>query len=141
MSGFKIEIEGLDEFRKAVKQLEALDNKMVKEAGNKAADAVIDRAAPQFPRQTGKARSSIRSGSSQRVIKVKLGSAKAKHAPWLDFGGNVGKNKSVNRKFIKNGRYLYPTYFKLRDSGAIAEILGDELYNAAKQAGLDVERG
>ena len=56
--------------------------------------------------------------------------------PWLDFGGRVGKGKSVRRPFNKGGRYIYPGYAKNRPE--VEERLLAALLQVCQQAGVEV---
>jgi hypothetical protein len=58
--------------------------------------------------------------------------------PWLDFGGRVGRSRSVVRPYLKQGRYIYRAYFANRDR--FAQLLEDTLVDVARQAGLEVQR-
>ena len=62
------------------------------------------------PSRTGTAAGSIKPQSTQRMGQVKAGGGRAKYYPWLDFGGSVGRHKSVHRPFLKTGRYLFAAY-------------------------------
>lgn len=53
---------------------------------------------------TGAAMNSIRARGP--VVEAGVG---IEHYGFADFGGKVGKNRSIHRRYIKGGRYLYPT--------------------------------
>ncbi len=134
-----IKVVGLAEFNRSLKRLDAELPKALRVALNQAADVVVGAAQAQIPRRTGRAAASIRAASTRTAVQVRAGGAKAKWYPWLDFGGRVGRKRSVKRAFIKEGRYLYAAYFRKRDSGEFGEILTAALLDVARQAGVEVE--
>lgn len=138
MSGVSIKITGLKEFNKSLKALDAELPKAVRVAMNKAAQLVVDEAKPHVPSRSGKAARSIRGQSTRTAVRVTAGGAKAPYYPWLDFGGRVGRRKQTQRAFSTDGRYLYPAYFKLRDSGEFVDIMSAALADVARSAGLEV---
>jgi hypothetical protein len=74
--------------------------------------------------------------SSQREARVAAGGSKAPYYPWLDFGGRTGPNRSVERAFISEGRYIYPTVRERQDE--IADAGQAALTELAREAGLEV---
>ncbi len=133
-----IKVVGLAEFNRSLKQLDAELPKALRVALNKSVEVVVDDARPQVPRRSGRAAASLRAQSTRTVARVKAGGKRAAYYPWLDFGGRVGKHKSVSRPFYKHGRYLYDAYFRKRDSGEFQEILAAALRDVAVSAGLEV---
>ena len=134
-----IKITGLKEFTRSLKQLDADLPKAVRIALNKAADAVVDVARPDVPTRTGRAARSMRGQSTRSAVRVSAGGNRAPYYAWLDFGGRVGRKKATQRAFSPDGRYLYPAYFRLRDSGEFVDIMGAALNEVAESAGLAVE--
>jgi hypothetical protein len=109
-SGTEIKIQGLREFQAAMR---AVDKELPKELRlmfNDVVKIVADAARPMVPSRTGTAAGSIKPQSTQRMGQVKAGGGRAKYYPWLDFGGSVGRQKSVHRPFLKTGRYLFVAY-------------------------------
>jgi len=104
---------------------------------NKAADVVIDHAVPLVPRRTGRAASSLRARSTRTQSRVAGGSARAPYYPWLDFGGRVGRRHAVRRPFLKDGRYLYKSFFDHRDE--FEEVLESELQDIVRRSGLALD--
>lgn len=129
-----IKINGLVALQKALKAVDA--QKQLRVVFNKAADLIVQEAPRGMPRKTGAAARSLRARSGQREAVVLAGGTKAKHYPWLDFGGAVGIHKSVKRRFIKSGRYLYPAYS--RNTATVQRILEDGLHELVTEAGLEV---
>lgn len=130
--GLAIEVEGLRELRAALKSLDAKLPREVGQAGKKAADVLAPYIRAKVPVRSGRARGSVRAVVSQGGGGVKFGGAKTSYAPWLEFGGRVGKADSVVRKFVPSGRYMYPTLAARRD-----EVL-EEYLRAVRQLIKDV---
>lgn len=131
-----VRVQGLREFGKSLKQLDADAPKGLRLAANEAAGLLIDKTRPLIPRKTGKAAGSLKARSTRTMVRVSMGGPRAPHAAWLDFGGRVGRNRSVSRPFIKEGRYLYPTYHANHDE--FERVLQTALVKVARGAGMDV---
>lgn len=140
-SPIKVHVEGLREFTKAVDAAEKGLRKHVRLALNESVDLVIDETEPGVPTQDGTAVGSIRAVSTQSKARVRAGGARAPHYPWLDFGGRVGKFRQVHRDYTREGRYLYPTYRSLRDSGEFQDKMVEALVKLGDRAGLEVKGG
>ena len=130
---------------------------------------VSTEAAAAMPRKTGKARRSVKVKVVTRRgfegVQISEGGAIAPYAPWLDFGGTVGRGRrttarvtvargssgrvsvrrqilgsqgsgSVVRPFFKEGRYLYPAYYRRYDDMVAATL--EAVRKAATAAGLEV---
>jgi hypothetical protein len=136
-----IHIDGLKEFNRALKSIDSALPKATRVALNEAADLVVSDARPKIPKRTGRAAASLRSSSTRTAVRVSGGGRRAPYLPWLDFGGRVGRNRSIVRPFIKEGRYIYHSYSRQRDSGRFVEVLSDALVNVARRAGMEVEDG
>ncbi len=134
---FEIQIDGLKETQKALKAIDKTAPKQLRIALNSVADLVISKGRPLVPRRSGAAQQSWKARSTRTESRVSYGGPKAPYMPWLDWGGRTGKNKSVKRPFMKEGRYLYPMISKHR-----AEIQGfaqEALEDVVREAGLDVD--
>lgn len=134
-----IKIDGLRQFSKSLKQLDADLPKALRVAFNGATEIVVTEARPKVPKVSGKAAGSIKARSTRTAARVVGGSTRVPYLPWLDFGGRVGRNRSVRRPFLKEGRYIYKAFFANRDR--FGDALQDALVDVAEQAGLEVERG
>lgn len=135
-----IKIDGLADFNRNLRKMSADLPKGLRVALNEAADAVVSRARPDIPRRSGRAQAAIRARSTRTEARATGGSARAPYYPWLDFGGEGRrKGRPSARPFQKAGRYLYPAYFRLRDSGEFETILTAALLNVAKSAGVEVD--
>lgn len=140
MGSEPIAIDGLAKFGRDLKKLDADLPKMVRLALNEAANAVVDQAAPKIPRRRGRARASVKAKSTRTLARVSGGGSRAPYYPWLDFGGRIGRGRSISRPFKKEGRYIYPAYNRLKASGEFQEILSEALVDVARQAGIEVDR-
>jgi HK97 gp10 family phage protein len=132
----RIEIKGIKEFQQSLRKMDSDLPKQLRIALNQASQLVIDKARPQIPTRSGAARASLKVRSSQREARVAAGGRKAPYYPWLDFGGKVGRNRSVSRPFYKEGRYIYPALRKNRDE--ITKVMVTAINDLARGAGLEV---
>lgn len=133
----RVEIKGLREFKKAVAAADPALKKEVRLALNEASNKVVE--STRFVSVTGRAATTLRAASTQRAARVRVGGSKAPYAPWLDFGGRVGRNRSIHRPYKKEGRYVYPAYRRLRDSGEFQAVMTEALVRVGDKAGLEVE--
>lgn len=131
-----IAVEGMKQLQRALKDLDGESQKEIRVALNRVADTVAQGAARRVPVRTGKARASLKAMSSQRETRVSAGGRKAPYYGWLDFGGRIGKNKSVRRPFVKGGRYIWPTVAANRDQ--LATAVETALVDLARSKGLEV---
>jgi hypothetical protein len=132
-----IKVVGLNEFRKGLRQLDRTLPKGVRLALNDAANVLVDATRPTIPHRTGSAAASLRAQSTQTTARVAVGGPKAPYYPWLDFGGRVGRGRSVVRPFYKEGRYLFPTLKKKRNE--IQAAMLNALSELARESGLEVD--
>ena len=130
-----VQVKGLVEFQRALKQLDGESQKQLRLVFNDAAELVAGRASRLVPVNSGKARRSVRALSTQREGRVAGGSGRVPYYPWLDFGGSVGRKRSVRRKFLRDGRYIYASYNRLRPQ--VIERLEEGMTRLIKEAGLD----
>ena len=128
-----ITVEGLRELRTALRKVDGEMQKMLRDAQNDAAQIVVNRAKPKVPARTGRARDSIRVGSTQTATRVKAGSKRAPYYAWLDFGGRVGRKKSVHRPFLREGRYIFPSYSETKEK--VEDTLEKHLRELIKKVG------
>lgn len=132
-----IRIEGLDQFRRNLKTLDATLPRALRVAFNTAAQLVVDDARPKVPTRSGRARATVRVRSSQTRAQVAGGSKRVPYYSWLDFGGRGGRGRANNRPYRKEGRYIYAAFYRNRPR--FAEVLERELVNVARQAGIEVD--
>lgn len=129
-----ITVKGLREFKTALRKFDGESHKKLRVAQNDAAQLVVNKARPKVPVRSGKARNSMRVASTQTATRIRAGGKRVPYYPWLDFGGRVGKNNSVNRPFIKQGRYIFPTYSA--NKGKVQDILAKRIEELARESGL-----
>jgi hypothetical protein len=134
-----IKIDGLAEFSRNLKKLDNDLPKALRIANNEAANLIVDYARPRVPKDSGRAAKTVKAKSTRTEGRVSGGSAKYPYYPWLDFGGRVGKNRSVKRPYLSSGRYMYAGLSS--QFGEIMEVLNKALIDVARQAGVEVEKG
>lgn len=136
MTSPPIKIEGLAEFQKALRQMDADLPKQLRVILNQASKIVIDWAVPKIPRKTGRAASSVKPRSSQRESRVAMGGRRAPYMPWLDFGGKAGPGKTIERPFLSKGRYLYAGLYANTED--VQKVMERGLAELASSAGLEM---
>lgn len=134
-----ISVRGLTKFSKDLKKLDNDLPKALRVALNEAGDVIVSDARPGVPRKSGKAQRSIKAKSTRKAVRVSGGGSRAPYYPWLDFGGRVGKDRSIRRPFLKDGRYIYRAYFDASTRDRFAEVLEKSLLKIAASAGVEVE--
>ena len=112
MAGRTMQVRGLRELRGALRDIEKSLGPELRKGLNEVAEIVLDTARPLVPTRSGKARTSLKAGSTEKAVQIKAGGTKAPYWAWLDFGGKVGRSKSVRRRFEPEGRFIYPTLRK-----------------------------
>jgi hypothetical protein len=135
----RIEVRGLREFNRVLRRIDRDAPKGLRLAGNKAAQLVVDTAQPRVPTGPGRgghAKSSIKAASTRTAARIRAGGKRYPYYPWLDFGGRVGRNRSVRRPFLKEGRYIWKSYADER--ARVEGILRDELTDLARSSGAGV---
>jgi hypothetical protein len=131
-----VTVTGLREFSKSLRRLDSEAVKGLRIVMNEAVQIVIDDARPKIPVRTGAAVGTLKARSTRTAAKLQMGGDKAPYMPWLDFGGRVGKNKSVSRPFYKEGRYVYVSLRERRPD--IEKAMQDGIVRVARAAGLEV---
>lgn len=134
-----IKVEGLSRFSRDLRKLDNDAPKQLRLIGNKAAEVVAAEARRRAPMRTGRARKSIKASSTRTLSRVRGGGPRVPYYPWLDFGGRVGRRRSVRRQFITSGRYLYPAYSRRR--AYVQAQITIAMVNLAEQQGWTVARG
>jgi hypothetical protein len=134
-----VQVAGLAQFRRGLRDLDRAAPRALRIAGNEAAKLVVDAARPMVPKRSGRAAASIKTRSSQSVVRVVSGGARAPYMPWLDYGGNVGKNDSAHRKFEPDGRYVYPAFRRVRSE--FETVLMTALRRVADESGVEIDGG
>lgn len=135
----RVEVHGLREFRRDLRQMDRNLPKGLRTAGNRAADLVVAVAKPRVPlgpAAGGHARDSIRAASTQSAARVRGGGKRFSYYPWLDFGGKVGRNDTAHRPFLKDGRYIWRAFADHRRD--VEDRLMVALREVADDAGIRV---
>lgn len=132
-----IEIGGLREFQKALREMDRGLPKQIRVVLNEAADLIIDYARPKIPRKTGAAAASLKARSNQRTAGIAVGGRRAPYYPWLDFGGQGRrKGRPASREFKRGGRYVYPGLEAKRKE--VTDLMSEGLAQLAKDNGVEV---
>lgn len=132
-----IKIEGLREFQKALRQVDADLPKLLRVTFNEAMGLVIGYAQDHMPHRSGRAINSLKPRSAQRTARIAMGGTRAPYAPWLDFGGEGRRRgRPPARPFIKQGRYVYKGLAVKHDD--ITAVMSKGMTDIARAAGLDV---
>lgn len=133
-----IRVQGLAEFNRALRRLDAEAPKGLRLAHNTAANIVVDAAQPRMPRKSGRAQASVKARSTRTATRVSAGSNRAPYVPWLDYGGEGRvKGRPSKREFRKGGRYVYPAFHDNRDK--VEDALEQGLLQVVTSAGLVVD--
>lgn len=132
-----IRVEGLRDLQAALKAIDGEAQKQLRLVLNDAAGVVVRGAQRRAPVKTGAYRNTIKVASSQREARVKAGSAKVAYAGFIDYGGSVGRHKSVKRPFIKTGRVVYPAYYAQQPN--ILAMMNAGLARLITNSGLAVD--
>lgn len=139
MSDTKINIRGIRELNRSLKQVDSQLPKQLKDEFKSLATDVAGKIQSKVPTLTGRARSSVKPRATSRGAGIAFGGSKAEYYPWLDFGGKVGRKKSIYRDFIKEGRYVYPTLREMNPE--IADRVDKIIEEVSEKAGFDTKRG
>ncbi len=134
-----IKITGLAEFNRSLRKINADLPKELRGALNTGAEVIVRWGQARIPTKSGKARKSLRASSTRTAARVTGGGARVPYYPWLDFGGKVGRKKSVKRAFLSNGRYIFAGYSA--NAEEIHETIVDALIEVAESAGVAVDKG
>lgn len=132
-----IEIEGLREFMRSLRDLDRELPKALRLAGNAAADIVVTEARRRVPRRSGRAAASVKAKSTRTAVRITSGGRRAPYFPWLDYGGKVGPDRSVSRRWSPDGRYVYPAFRDKRTE--VDDAYRAALRSIARDAGLQVD--
>lgn len=127
-----IRVEGVRELRKALNDIDAALAKELTTGLAEIAAVVADKARTRMPFLTGTAAGAVKVRKKSAAAAISIGGQKAPYGAWLDFGGRVGRNKSVSRPVIRGGRYVYPS---LAEAGPEVERMLEELFERLRRAG------
>lgn len=108
-SGKRVVVTGLRDLGSALKAADAEASKELGQMMKGIAQGVVADVSHRVPYRSGKAASSYKARGSARGASIAWAGERAPYVPWLDFGGKVGRHKTVSRPFKQGGRFLYPT--------------------------------
>jgi hypothetical protein len=110
VAGAEFYIEGLDDFRKALRKVDSSYGKRIgqinKRAGEKVARDASSRYAQHYTPRSGRAQRTIKASAAQRQAQVKIGAARAPYVVGQEFGSNRYPQFAPGTG--KQGRFLYP---------------------------------
>ena len=143
----EVQIAGLREFRRALKEI---DTQLPKElskamrtqvAGPVAARVQVGLPQRKRPRPRGQRpwATEIRPGGSAKGAYITWGRAGALRGArgWLEFGGKRPRDQVKIRPHIKEGRYVYPVVERAGPSAA--RVTESVIRDLARKAGFDLE--
>lgn len=139
MTDVKVEIHGLRELAGAFKKVDSTLPKQMRIQFLGVAKQVVADARQDVPSRSGTAAGSIVPRAGQAGAGIAEGGSRAEYAPWLDFGGKVGRKHSVSRPFIRTGRFIYPAIEQNRREILEAADLAVKL--VSEQAGFNTKGG
>ncbi|HKY77449.1 MAG TPA: HK97 gp10 family phage protein [Acidimicrobiia bacterium] len=135
----RVQVDGPEELREALRGLSrALPGAARAEMADTAQMIARD-AQGAVPRRSGAARASVRAEIRDGAAAIVAGGRRAPYFPWLEFGGRVGIRDSVDRPFVRDGRYIGRAVDAGVDDIEAAAARG--FVEAARAQGLDVAGG
>jgi hypothetical protein len=132
-----VRISGLRELNTAFRQIDRELPKNLRAGFLPVAQHVVGVAQQRMPHLTGTAQRAVKPRATQRGASIAFGGDAAPYGPWLDFGGRVGRRKSIVRPFITEGRYVYPGIAESREE--IEQGADTAVKNAARHAGFETK--
>ena len=135
-----IEVHGLREFRRELRQAGQQFPRELRQANRDAAEVVVPevrRRAPKGPHQGGgnvqPIAASVRAGGTQRAGYVAVGGARSPHAPVYEFkGATLPRHASEARTQVTAQPYIYPAIEAKADE--VVEVYGQALDRLTKRA-------
>jgi len=132
-----VKISGFTELRRALRQIDTNADKTLGEAIFGIAKGIAVRISGAMPKLSGAAAGTVQPHLKLRGASISIGTGRSDdYVPWLDFGGAVGRQASIHRLFIKEGRYLYPQITAARS--VTLKAIEDAIVIAAERAGFTV---
>lgn len=129
-----VEVEGLREFRRAVKQVSSDLEKDLKRAMKAdVAQPLAEKVKSEVPTRSGRWRGVIRGGATAKNAYIQWGKAKVPYAAWREFGGKLPQGPKL--PFRKGGRFVHPTVESNREQAgeAAATVLEQTMRRARLQ--------
>jgi hypothetical protein len=129
----QVALVGLNALRRDLGRLTAntgaLNQAFVK-AGTSVAEPVAAAARASLPQVSGRLAKTVRVRKMRSGAGVAMGSASARYAGWVEFGGTRRAPHASSRDYEPLGRYLFPAGLSMAGAGAGA-------YSTALNAALD----
>lgn len=110
-----IRMKGLEAFRTGLRTMDADTAGMVADVTRRAGELVVADARRRVPVLTGKARASVDLTPKGTAVNISGGGPRVPYFPWLDYGGRVGRKRSVKRPYRPDGRIIYPALSAQKD--------------------------
>jgi len=133
--GVSVRIVGVAALRKALRDVDKNLDKAFAATLLGVAQGIATKIRGVMPRRSGAAAGTVTAHVRARGASISIGTGNSDdYVPWLDFGGHVGRQNSVYRTFIKEGRYLYPQIMAARKNTLAA--VDAAIAQAVEQAGF-----
>lgn len=136
-SGKRVTVTGLRDLGKMLKELDSEAKQLMADTLKGIAEGVAADVRSRVPHRTGRLASSYKARGSATGAAIAFGGSKAPYAPWIDFGGKVGRGKSVSRPFVQGGRYLYPAIGDNMED--VVDLVAAAIDDIATRYGFKVE--
>lgn len=146
-AGSRVIVTGLRELNAALKALDADAQKAMSAALKEIAEGVASDVRSLVPRRSGRLAASYKPRGSAKGAAIAFGGSSAPYAPWIEFGGSVGKGHdrraphsgATKRAIVKGGRYLYPAIGDNMED--VAEKVAEAIDAIVSAYGMKVEEG
>ena len=142
MTSSRIEIPGLADLRRDLKDLPKDTQKALPREMEKVAEIVARDAARRVPSKSGTAINSIRAKGVPSGASIVAGGSEAPYFPWLDFGSREPRSGNSRAEGPwrgsgagpSGGRFIYPAIEAKWDE--VIEAAGEAVERAAREAGF-----
>ena len=130
-----IQVTGLRDLQRALKDFAEGTTRELATAMKTIATRVADDVRGRVPVKSGTAARTVKASGTARGAAIKAGGDRAPYYQWLDFGGKVGRDRSVSRNFIRSGRYIYPSIARHHEE--TTRLVDDVVRTLAIKAGFE----
>lgn len=132
-----VTLTGIKELNTALRKAGSDLPKGMRLALNEGTEKLAGYIRPEVPSRSGRARGSIKAGSTRTAARLRVGGSRAPYYPWLDFGGEGRiRGHPAHRDFIREGRYVYPTLRRRKPE--LIDDLNEAIADVIRRAGLEV---
>lgn len=136
MAAETIRVDGLKELNIALRKVDRDAPRELASELSGISTHVMNRARPKVPRISGDAAASIKVRKKAKGSMLAIGGARAPYMPWLNFGGSVGRSKSIHRPMVKPDYFIYRTLSE--EKSTIDRMLNSALERMGRRAGFEV---